>query len=100
MLAMGAGREGKGRGEAGHTVILHDVPIAHALPILPPKFHNRPNHSPGYNPQPRTDGPPLCDGDVRELGAVRARGDEDVPAGDGGVVEEGEEVGGGEEEVR
>lgn len=31
---------------------------------------------------------------------MRACGDEDVAAGDGGVVEEGEEVGGGEEEVR
>lgn len=89
-----------GKGGGWHTVILHDVPIAHAPLPIPPKFHNGPNHSPGYDPEPGADCLSLGDGDVRELGAVRACGDEDVAAGDGGVVEEGEEVGGGEEEVR
>lgn len=86
------------------TIVLHNIPIPPNKPPPPFPFPlttllNPPNNSPTHNPQPPTQRPSLLYAHIAQFLPVRARGEQNVPTGNGRVVEEGEDVLSGEEEV-
>jgi hypothetical protein len=83
------------------TVVLHDVPIpacALEAPFLDVR-DNTTNNSPTHNPQPGPQRPTFLHRHVAQFLPMHSCGQQHVPARNGRMVEEGEDMAGGEEEV-
>lgn len=83
------------------TVVLHDVPVP-ACALEAPSLavrDNTTNNRTAHDPQPGPQRPTFLHRHVAQFLPVRSRRQQHMPARNGRVVQEGEDVAGGEEEV-